>query len=258
MFPPYSAANRLRGWFGLTLRRKLPEIYLQIFAPGAAEPGPSGLATPPRPFVFRASHLDGCTFEAGERFWLGVNAFDDSGAIQAFQSAFAVLADEGLAPRRSRADLIEMNQDAIAIPLDAVAPARFLRIEFRTPTDLKNDGVPLSQPDFGVLFSRARDRISALSALYGDGPAAIDHRALGGRARSVQMTRCDLRRLAVQRRSSRTGQVHSIGGFVGVAEYAGDLGEFLPYLEAAGYTGVGRHAVWGNGEIAPSILPEKF
>ena len=36
-----------------------------------------------------------------------------------------------------------------------------------------------------------------------------------------------------------------------VAEYQGDTGEFLPILEAARWTGVGRHCVWGNGEILP-------
>jgi len=34
-----------------------------------------------------------------------------------------------------------------------------------------------------------------------------------------------------------------------VAEYEGQLGEFIPYLEAAQWTGVGRQCVWGKGEI---------
>jgi hypothetical protein len=40
-----------------------------------------------------------------------------------------------------------------------------------------------------------------------------------------------------------------LGGFVGVAEYEGDLNEFFPYLEIARWTGVGRQTVWGKGEI---------
>ena len=63
------------------------------------------------------------------------------------------------------------------------------------------------------------------------------------------MTRCELRQVEATRRSSRTGQVHGIGGFVGVAEYEGDLGEFIPYLEAAQWTGIGRQCVWGKGEL---------
>ena len=40
-----------------------------------------------------------------------------------------------------------------------------------------------------------------------------------------------------------------IGGFIGTAEYEGPVAEFLPILRAARWTGVGRHCVWGNGEI---------
>ena len=63
------------------------------------------------------------------------------------------------------------------------------------------------------------------------------------------MTRCDVFQLDVERLSSRTGQRHPIGGFGGAAEYEGDLTEFVPYLETAVYTGVGRQTTFGNGEI---------
>jgi hypothetical protein len=41
-----------------------------------------------------------------------------------------------------------------------------------------------------------------------------------------------------------------LGGFVGEADYTGDLTEFLPYLRAAQWTGVGRQTTWGKGAIA--------
>ncbi len=43
-----------------------------------------------------------------------------------------------------------------------------------------------------------------------------------------------------------------------MAEYEGDLAEFLPYLEAAHWTGVGRHCTWGNGQIHTAILNSEF
>ena len=64
------------------------------------------------------------------------------------------------------------------------------------------------------------------------------------------MTRCELVPVAAERTSRGTGQRHSLGGFTGVAEYQGDLAKFLPYLEIARWTGVGRQTVWGKGEIA--------
>ena len=41
---------------------------------------------------------------------------------------------------------------------------------------------------------------------------------------------------------------------VGVAEYEGELGEFVPFLEAAQWTGVGRQTVWGKGAIRVAVL----
>ncbi len=113
----------------------------------------------------------------------------------------------------------------------------------------------MTRPEFGILFGRARDRVSTLRSLYGAGPLDIDFEALGGRASAVRMTSCQVRHFAARRRSSRTGQSHGIGGFVGAAEYEGELSEFLPILEAAQWTGAGRHCVWGNGELRVTIVP---
>ena len=264
-FPHNKAGNTLRGWFGETLRLASPAAHGKIFAPVSAGGSPSGLADPPRPFVFRASHLDGQALDAGDDFWIGVNLFGDrADLLPAFEAAFARTRDEGLGPRRGRAELLGFEQvDAdgrastspISIPLTrGDIAASELRVGFRTPTELKSGGGLASQPDFGILFARARDRISSLRALNGEGPLAIDFRAMGERAAAVRTTRSDLQHVEVRRRSSRSGQTHSIGGFIGQVEYEGDLAEFVPYLEAARWTGVGRHCVWGNGEIAPQVV----
>jgi hypothetical protein len=137
----------------------------------------------------------------------------------------------------------------------APSPAARIRVEFLTPTELKYEGCIVERPEFAILFARVRDRISTLRALYGSGPLEIDFNAAGARAAAVRMARCELRRVAVERRSSRTGQSHSIGGFTGFAEYEGELAEWVPYLEAARWTGVGRQAVWGKGEIAVVATP---
>ena len=63
------------------------------------------------------------------------------------------------------------------------------------------------------------------------------------------MIRCDIQHVEASRRSARTGQIHSLGGFVGEAEYRGALTEFVPYLRAAHWTGVGRQTAWGKGEL---------
>jgi len=243
-FPPGRPGNVLRGAFGMMLRQSAsPEVYARTFEP-KSEAGPSGLADPPRPFVFRARHLDGRVIAPGEPFYVDMNVFVSP---QLFADAFA---------RWDRATLqrVECPSEPRRLSLDAPSgQVERVRVDFLTATELKaQDGIA-QRPEFAILFGRIRDRLSTLSALYGSGPLAIDFAAIGERAARVQLARCDIRPVAAERRSTRTGQTHPLGGFIGSAEYEGELAEFLPYLEAARWTGVGRQTVWGKGEIAIAI-----
>ncbi len=293
-FPEGKSANILRGAFGAIFRRIacVPQCtgasecewrascpYARIFEPSAVGSGPSGLADWPRPFVFRAMHLDGLTFASGSRFHFDLNLFDtETPAIAYLVLTFAQLAREGLGPGRRKVELtsvaqlnkegnpaaavyengsMTIHQDSPPLELDltpTAEPIGRLRVRFVTPTELKSGQQIAPVPEFGILAARARDRISTLRELYGSGPLDIDFRAFGERARAVRMTRCEIRSVDVSRRSSRTGQVHPIGGFVGEADYEGELAEFVPYLRAAKWTGVGRQTVWGKGEIAVELL----
>jgi hypothetical protein len=291
-FPAGKSSNILRGAFGVIFRRIacLPRCaaasscqhrascaYARLFEPTATVPGPSGLADWPRPFVFRAIHLDGQTFLPGQPFHFDLNLFDlNSPAIAYFVLAFAQLARDGLGPARGKVELttvsrlnqsgdphsliyengrIETQSNRPPLTLD-LAPASELisrlRVQFLTPTELKSGHQIAARPEFAMLATRARDRISTLRDLYGEGALTLDFREFGARAASVKMTRCNIANVDIERRSTRTGQTHSIGGFIGEAEYEGDLREFLPFLKAAQWTGVGRQTVWGKGQIAIS------
>jgi hypothetical protein len=247
-FPEGKAANTLRGAFGLALES---EAYARVFAPLRDAPGPSGLADPPRPFVFRVRHLDGVTIPPGETFHFDFHLFTaDPAAQAAIRQAFAEAAREGIGPGRGRAEMRSAEGQPVSINLSplAAAPPR-VRVEFLSPTELKHEGEIARRPRFDILFARIRDRVSTLRELYGPGPLDVDFAAMGARAAAIEMTACGLRHVGVERRSSRTGQAHPIGGFTGWADYEGPLAEFLPFLEAARWTGVGRQAVWGTGEI---------
>lgn len=249
-FPAGKSGNILRGAFGAIFRRMacIPQCqdvrdcelrascpYARMFEPSATADGPSGLADWPRPFVFRATHLDGCTLAPGARFHFDLNLFDtNTPAIAYLVLTFAQLAREGLGPGRRKVELTAVEQlddhgqasaliydNASATVKQNVAPLQLnleprgtsvckVRVQFLTPTELKSGQQLAARPDFGILAARIRDRISTLRQLYGPGPLEIDFRSFGDRASRIRMTRCDLQQVDVRRQSSRTGQVHPI------------------------------------------------
>ena len=227
---PHPAANAIRGALGFQLDPAL-------FAP-AGTTGPSGLRNRPRPFVLRASHLDGKAIEPGEEFEFGINVFyHDDPRTAGFEP---VLAD--------RAELIRSASERIVIPLTPSAgPIVRVSVNFLTPTELKSEGGVADRPEFPILFGRIRERLNALRLFYGPGPYITEWPT---HAAHIRMTRCEIVWEKATRRSSRTGQTHPLGGFTGSADFEGDLTAFLPYLRAAHWTGVGRQTVWGKGQIA--------
>jgi len=264
-----ASGNTVRGAFGLLLRQTASnEVYTRLFEPGrAGGAAPSGLRDWPRPFLFRTALLDGRQFAPGDAFHIDMHLFDPHPELlAAIRATFDHMGAAGIGPGRGRAALVRVEQLGVddsareiatlpgppsAVSLDpdpAGRAVRQVRLRFLTPTELKG-AAPDDGPAFGVLFARLRDRISTLRALYGAGPLPIDFRALGQRARAVELVSSDLAWTAARRRSTRTGQSHPLGGFTGVADYAGDLAEFLPWLRAGRWTGVGRQTVWGKGDV---------
>jgi hypothetical protein len=237
---PALAANTFRGALGLLLREFCSDDeYQRLFAP-RAQSGPSGLADPPRPFVIRAEALNGQTLAADANFTIRIPLFTP--AVTTIRKAFASW---------DRAELLEVR-GIEPLHLSLVPPAEpvvNLRLHFLTPTELKAAAGLAQQPDFSILAARLFERISTLSGLYGDSPLAFDFQELGGKASLVRMTRCDVTPLSAERRSSRTGQTHPLGGFVGEAHYEGDLTPFVPLLRIGQWTGVGRQTVWGKGAL---------
>jgi hypothetical protein len=242
-----SAANTFRGAFGHILRRvAAPEEYARWFEPPARS-GPSGFADPPRPFVIRAHELDGREFEAGERLSIDVHAFLDGGS-----AVFGRVFGEWGRLRLAGAECRE-----VVAPLMGDEHREGLALVFRTPTELKSGGTVLREAPFEVVVARAADRVGELSRLYGDG-VELDHRGLRERARAVRTVSSSLEWESRTRTSTRTGQTHPVGGFVGSAWYEGECGEFVGLLRAAYWTGIGRQTVWGKGVVELDAYLEIF
>ncbi len=253
-FPRGTPGNVIRGVIGAALYRRAPDVFRRLFDAEAGRSTASGLTEPPRPFVLRASDLDGRTIPAGDRFSFDAHVFAiHEDWTPRFREAF-----QELAVGRGRAQLERIEQldtherpslQTCVLELDGREDRERVALRFATPTELKSGGRLVREPDFGVLFKRLRDRVGALRQLYGSGALDIDFAGLGSRSERVRMTESRIEWHAAERRSSRTGQVHAIGGFTGEAEYEGELGEFMPWLRAARWVGVGRQTVWGKGDV---------
>ena len=254
-FPRGSPGNVIRGMVGAALHQHAPEIFRLLFDAEAGRSTASGLAEPPRPLIFRAGGLEGRVIQPGEAFCFDAHVFAiREDWIPNFMAALRQLAvGHGCAElhRIEQLGLDEQPQTGpCVIDLNGNEHRLNVTLRFVTPTELKSGGSLLRKPEFDVLFKRLRDRISALRSLYGSGPLEIDFRLMGSRSEAVRLVRSRLEWEAPERRSARTGQVHSIGGFTGEAEYAGDfIGEFMPWLRAARWVGVGRQTVWGKGDV---------
>ncbi|HUI81668.1 MAG TPA: CRISPR system precrRNA processing endoribonuclease RAMP protein Cas6 [Bryobacteraceae bacterium] len=271
LFPPGQAANIVRGAFGKILREVAPpETYAFLFEPREAGVGASRRTDWPRPFVFRCSHLDGSACEPGESFFLDAHIFElRRPLVERFRAVFERFGEEGIGPGRGRADLTGVEQLDLrdqpvggagpsSVPLEAGgASVPSVTLRFVTPTELKSGGRVVDRPEFGVLFARLAERIQTLGALYGTGvsqagrpvPRSTGLPACVSLPSAIRLTRCDLTWEYASRKSTRTGQVHPLGGFSGEADYEGELGEFLPWLRAMRWAGVGRQTVWGKGDV---------
>jgi CRISPR/Cas system endoribonuclease Cas6 (RAMP superfamily) len=133
--------------------------------------------------------------------------------------------------------------------ISGVVNDQVLKVCFRTPTYLRSDGEVKRQPDFHHLFKRLRDRVNALSTFFGPGPMEADFTGLGQRAEAVRTVSCNVHWVDRFRTSSKTSQRHELSGFVGEAEYQGDMEEFLPWLVLGELVHVGKHTAWGMGRV---------
>jgi hypothetical protein len=255
--------------------------YARLFEPQWAD-GPSGFANAPRPFTIRAASLDGRRYAPGSRFHLDVHVFDVAEPVLEYLVlTFLKLASVGIGGGRGRVVLRRVHaltasgrpgalvyEDGLGISPEAntkielplipgeEAPVNGAIVRLITPTELKSGGEVIESLPFRAVFARARDRVLTLASLYSDPLVGMDFdfRALARRAAAIETVRTELRWVSAQRRSSRTGQVHPLGGLIGEVQYAGVLTEFLPILRAARWTGIGRQTVWGKGVVEIEAL----
>lgn len=289
VLPHLRSGAVLRGAFGLGLRKlvchdldlacRTCPLESTCPYPFTFEPRPpadsdrlSTFQDIPRPFVF---HLPaGSEFPARQPVDFRLTVVGRAARqVPFFVSAFRNLSDEGIGPRRTRFDLLEVaaldahgqhaaiydhGSPLVRLAAPAQHPADLmmagdelrttLTLRFPTPLDLKDQGVPVGIPAFAPIIRRLRDRANALSTFFADGPLSLDFKGVSAMAETVKLVKNDTHLVEVNRRSSRTGQRHDLGGLVGEAEYEGEaIGKLMALVRVGEVLHVGKHAAFGNG-----------
>jgi hypothetical protein len=155
----------------------------------------------------------------------------------------------------SRGELVSEDKVTRAKPLvlnlGDLHPPRLpegpLRIDFLTPTWLRHDRKDQRIPTLEALVCRLRDRLSFLSLLYEGQEWQADYGAIGRLAAEAETVFCHGKWQQSPRRSSRTGQVMPLAGFLGTIAYEKVHPALWRLLVIGQEIHVGRYTVWGNG-----------
>jgi hypothetical protein len=120
---------------------------------------------------------------------------------------------------------------------------------FDTPVRVKWQGRYTSDPMFHLIIRNLVRRGTGLLRFHHGVEIEGDVRGLIQRAERVRMVRQEVRWMDQSRYSARQDTKMKLGGFVGWAQYEGDLEEFLPWLRLGEVIHVGKNTVFDLGRI---------
>lgn len=143
---------------------------------------------------------------------------------------------------------LPVTHEQIAAAAEAL-PGDRVRLRFVTPTRLTDASALVRRPLPRPLVQRLLERLSALMREFGEGVPPWDFAGLIAHAENIRLERDHTRWVELGSFSGRQGRVTPIGGFVGEAEYAGDLRPLLPVLLWGTVVQAGKDTVKGNGVL---------
>ncbi|MGQ9550577.1 MAG: CRISPR system precrRNA processing endoribonuclease RAMP protein Cas6 [Roseiflexus sp.] len=159
----------------------------------------------------------------------------------------------------ARQPLFQAGQPQVQVPGIPIGPAEVaafaatlpedrLTLRFLTPMRLIDNGCLVKRPDLRPLIQRLGIRLTDLVAAYGDAPLPVaDARALLPVADSASLEYDNTHWIDIVSYSRRSGERTPIGGMVGEAVFAGNLGPLREILVWGSLVHVGKNAVKGDG-----------
>lgn len=138
---------------------------------------------------------------------------------------------------------------------DAAAGGSEIQIDFRSPTLFARGRDPRGEPTFGALIDMLLRRYWLLSSICGGDPVSRDEqKALVASAESVLERDRALSWVEWPHRSTRQRRTIPLGGWTGRLVVAADADLWLPYLRLASLLHVGKHTLYGFGEVMPAVV----
>ena len=122
-------------------------------------------------------------------------------------------------------------------------------LEFLTPLRLKVKGDLVTQLTFPVFFERLAERLSLLTALYGNNGTQPDLTSLMALAQEIKVEEDNLRWYDWERYSARQKGPMKLGGLRRTITFTGDLSPFMPFLRLGEQVNVGQGTSFGLGRI---------
>jgi hypothetical protein len=283
--PPWRGGEILYGAFGTVLRRTACDprcpgaescprraecVYAKLFEPAAPMASRVGETGSRKAFLFRAPLDGGSDFTPYRPLTFELRLFGETIASWGiFIDVFQRLSATGLADRlvdlvsvlsldwkgTSARILFDDGRATDAEPiqldfhsfLDRPAPGSRARVEFLTPTLLKDRRAHSRIPTVAALVRRLRDRLSLLSLLWEGSEWQAEYKAIGEAAERAVMEKFEGGWDVHERHSTRTRRDMPVEGFRGSVFYDSVDPELWPLLRIGEEIHVGQHAVWGNG-----------
>lgn len=125
---------------------------------------------------------------------------------------------------------------------------RQVNLRFETPTRLRFSGHLTGKPEFHVLVRNLLRRLSALAIYHCDFGLEVDHKDLIRKAEAIATSREDLKWVDWERYSSRQNSRMTLGGFLGVVTFEGDLEPFTHFLRLGEIVHLGKGTAFGLGK----------
>ncbi|MDQ0157387.1 CRISPR system precrRNA processing endoribonuclease RAMP protein Cas6 [Robertmurraya andreesenii] len=226
----------------------------------------------PRPFIISSDTKQ--HYSPGERFAINVTLFGNAvGYIEYFIYVLFHMGNMGFGKGNQQAELrqvflVDENGDyqnqifqkqKITNVDFVLNGGNFLedkknksnvQLYFVTPARIKYQGHYIDTPDFHKIFRSAVRRITSLLYYHHKQQQLdIDFKELFKKAEKVKLVHSDVSWYDWERYSNRQKERMKLGGIVGKATYEGDLEPFIPWLQLAEWTHIGKNTTFGLGKI---------